>query len=410
MDEFLPYITNDDSVGLYCKETDDIYHSATGALTEAYEKFINPLELKDNIQVLDICFGIGYNTKSLLNEFIKNGYTHINIDCVDTNPFLMKISPFIKSKINKFDRIFHKKDLYKNVENYKEAKKIIEHRLNSKNSKYELLKIVNWILYESIKKSLDPKTEKILFEDKNKLFFDKSMLKIHNFDIKKRYNYTNKQNKSTYLHNIYYNYISKRNVVEGLDRRNKARLEKKQAKLVSAYLKNANKELLSGYTQNFDNINLKFYAEDIREFIKQSYNKYDVILLDGFTPKKCPCIWSQDFFEELYSHMKDDAQLVTYNTSAIIRAAMLNARFKVGNILDENKNIIGTFAAKKSKFIKNPLTHKQMGLLGTKAGIPYRDRNLDLSNEQILLNREEEFKNSQLESSSHYLKRCTNEI
>ena len=410
MDEFLPYITNDDSVGLYCKETDDIYHSATGALTEAYEKFINPLELKDNIQVLDICFGIGYNTKSLLNEFIKNGYTHINIDCVDTNSFLMKISPFIKSKISKFDRIFHKKELYKNVENYNEAKKIIEHRLNSKNSKYKLLKIVNWILYKSIKKLLDSETEKILFEDKNKLFFDEYMLKIHNFNIKKRYNYSNKQNKSSYLHNIYYDYISKRNAVKEFDKLNKARIEKTQAILVSAFLKNANKELLSGYTQNFDNINLKFYAEDIRDFIKQSYNKYDVILLDGFTPKKCPCIWSQDFFEELYSHMKEDAQLVTYNTSAIIRAAMLNACFKVGNILDESKNIIGTFAAKKSKFIKNPLTHKQMGLLGTKAGIPYRDKNLDLSNEQILLNREEEFKNSQLESSSHYLKRCTNEI
>ena len=133
-------------------------------------------------------------------------------------------------------------------------------------------------------------------------------------------------------------------------------------------------------------------------------------MLDGFTPKKCPCIWSQDFFEELYSHMKDDAQLVTYNTSAIIRAAMLNACFKVGNIFDDNKNIIGTFATKKSKLIKNPLTHKQMGLLGTKAGIPYRDKNLNLSNEQILLNREEEYKNSKLESSSHYLKRCTNEI
>ncbi len=203
MDEFLPYITNDDSVGLYSKEADDIYHSATGALTEAFEKFINPLELKDNIQVLDICFGIGYNTKSLLNEFIEKGYTHINIDCVDTNPFLMKISPFINSKISKLDKVLHKKELYQNVENYKEAKKIVEHRLNSKNSKYKLLKIVNWILYEAIKKSLDSETEKILYEDKNKLFFDKSMLKIHKLDIKKRYNYTNTQNKSTCLHNIY---------------------------------------------------------------------------------------------------------------------------------------------------------------------------------------------------------------
>ena len=410
MDEFLPYITNDDSVGLYSKEADDIYHSATGALTEAFEKFINPLELKDNIQVLDICFGIGYNTKSLLNEFIKKGYTHINIDCVDTNQFLMKISPFINSKVSKLDKVLHKKELYQNVESYKEAKKIVEHRQNSKNSKYELLKIVNWILYENIKKSLDPETEKFLYEDKNKLFFDKSMLKIHKFDIKKRYNYINKQNKSTYLHNIYYNYISKRNEYNEYDEYKKRRLIDKLKKTDLKSLKKYSENFSIDKINNFNNITLKFYAEDIREFIKRSYNKYDVILLDGFTPKKCPCIWSQDFFEELYSHMKDDAQLVTYNTSAIIRAAMLNACFKVGNIFDDNKNIIGTFATKKSKLIKNPLTHKQMGLLGTKAGIPYRDKNLNLSNEQILLNREEEYKNSKLESSSHYLKRCTNEI
>ena len=256
MDEFLPYITNDDSVGLYSKEADDIYHSATGALTEAFEKFINPLELKDNIQVLDICFGIGYNTKSLLNEFIKKGYTHINIDCVDTNQFLMKISPFINSKVSKLDKVLHKKELYQNVENYKEAKKIVEHRQNSKNSKYELLKIVNWILYENIKKSIDPETEKFLYEDKNKLFFDKSMLKIHKFDIKKRYNYINKQNKSTYLHNIYYNYISKRNEYNEYDEYKKRRLIDKLKKTDLKSLKKYSENFSIDKINNFNNITL----------------------------------------------------------------------------------------------------------------------------------------------------------
>ena len=40
MYEFHPYFTNDGSVGLFNTDFDDIYHSATGALTEAYEKFI----------------------------------------------------------------------------------------------------------------------------------------------------------------------------------------------------------------------------------------------------------------------------------------------------------------------------------------------------------------------------------
>ena len=77
MYEFHPYFTNDGSVGLYNKEYDDIYHSAKGALTEAYEKFVLPLDfenlLKNNtVKVLDICYGIGYNSKSFLNYIFEN--------------------------------------------------------------------------------------------------------------------------------------------------------------------------------------------------------------------------------------------------------------------------------------------------------------------------------------------------
>ena len=44
MYKFLPYMTNDLSIGLYDEEVNDIYHSAYGALTEAYDKFTNPVK------------------------------------------------------------------------------------------------------------------------------------------------------------------------------------------------------------------------------------------------------------------------------------------------------------------------------------------------------------------------------
>lgn len=68
-----PYFTNDGSVGLFSPVDDDIYHSTYGAATEAYEKFIFPAKLENfflehsEIKVLDICYGIGYNSKSLIN-------------------------------------------------------------------------------------------------------------------------------------------------------------------------------------------------------------------------------------------------------------------------------------------------------------------------------------------------------
>ena len=104
MYELYPYFTNDGSVGLFSPEADDIYHSTYGALTEAYEKFIFPAELdkflKKNkkIKVLDICFGIGYNSKSLLNKFLEITYNETigsdNIKCnekIDTNNIKPKI-------------------------------------------------------------------------------------------------------------------------------------------------------------------------------------------------------------------------------------------------------------------------------------------------------------------------------
>jgi tRNA U34 5-methylaminomethyl-2-thiouridine-forming methyltransferase MnmC len=72
-----PYFTNDGSVGLFSFEDDDIYHSTYGALSESWEKFILPAHLEEYLQshtkvkILDICYGIGYNSKTALNIFIK---------------------------------------------------------------------------------------------------------------------------------------------------------------------------------------------------------------------------------------------------------------------------------------------------------------------------------------------------
>ena len=106
MYEFHPYFTNDGSVGLYSTDFNDIYHSATGALTEAYEKFIYPVDFnnllqKDKIKVLDICYGIGYNSKSFLNFIFENycrknfskkySFTKHYIDKIHTNNILQTL-------------------------------------------------------------------------------------------------------------------------------------------------------------------------------------------------------------------------------------------------------------------------------------------------------------------------------
>lgn len=385
MESFLPYMTNDFSVGLYSEDTDDIYHSAHGAVNEAYEKFIKPLNLKnilakkDELKVLDICFGIGYNTKVLINEFKRFKNKRIDIDCVDTNFQLMKLSPFISTRINFIDRVLKQKELYKNINSYDEAKKIIELKKKRVRSHYKISQEVNYTilkeLYKGEKIQIDNETKKIITDNQNFLFFDKGILKIVEFLEKKEDKYYQSNILNACLHNIYY--------------------------------KNITKRYINKYA---DIVNLNFFAQDIRDFVKNTSSIYDIVLLDGFTPLKCPCIWSQDFFEKLYSLMRQDAILVTYNSSAVTRSALLNTGFFIGNTFDKKRNVVGTIASKDDSLIKNKLTKKQLGLLGTRAGVPFRDANLDLDNYAIINNRKFEVENSTLESSSRYLKRCKNEI
>ncbi len=82
--------TQDGSLGLYNKDLDEIYHSKFGAKKESFEKFVEPsLILKDRpLKILDICYGIGYNTKCAIEHF-KNIEL---IDCVEINLELIKKS------------------------------------------------------------------------------------------------------------------------------------------------------------------------------------------------------------------------------------------------------------------------------------------------------------------------------
>ena len=67
---------------------------------------------------------------------------------------------------------------------------------------------------------------------------------------------------------------------------------------------------------------------------------------------------------------------------------------------------MGTVAAKNSTLIKNNLTEYDLGLTKTKAGIVYRDKYLNATNEAIINAHRISVENSDLESSSSYIKRA----
>ena len=405
MYELYPYFTNDGSVGLFSPSADDIYHSTYGALTEAYEKFILPSNIKNflkentEIKILDICFGIGYNTKSFLNyflDFLYNDTIYTNkiksIDKIDTNNTKYKIyihaldndknlallSPFFisnKKKIKNNNLSFNQEKIKRMLSN-----KLIQ--------KYKLKEEVNILLLKRILDQIDDETIQILNNKKYNQFFNNKIIALFKYLINNRYKYTPFNAFNTILHNIYYKYISKgyKNALKAL-------------KLI-----------------DFD-FNLEI--DDARYSLKKDNIKYNYIFLDAFTPTKCPCLWTVDFLSLLYEHLEDDGMILTYSNSAQVRNAFINAGFCVGKIYSEDyKKFTGTIVVK-NKFNLDKLIfdHKNnndvkiselseydLGLMKTKAGIFYRDESLSLDNEAIIKAHEIEVQKSNLTSSSKFIK------
>ncbi len=417
MYEFYPYFTNDGSVGLFSKVDNDIYHSTYGALTEAYEKFILPSNLiediknKTEIKILDICYGIGYNSKSVINFLVENYYNdtidtnniyhtsyndeihtdnnsqqdtkknstnfknlNIYIKAIDTDKILALISPFI---------ICNKKKLPKNYKLPFENEKISKMLNKPPKNKIKFFDEINFIFYEKISQKYSEiynnKDLNYLLNSKEYLqFFDSNIHRLFKLKQHERYSPLGLKRLFSFLHNIYYRNIS-----------------------------NSYKTRLKSLINESFIFDLKI--NDARQEVKSDNQIYDYIFLDAFTPAKCPALWTIDFFKELYKHLNDNGMILTYSNSAAVRNAFLNAGFFVGKIFNPTLNkFTGTIAVKNKTLIKHELTEYDLGLIKTKAGIFYRDENLDSLNEAIIERHNLEVENSNLISSSKFIKSFKN--
>ncbi len=402
MYELYPYFTNDGSVGLYSPKDDDIYHSTYGALSEAYEKFVLPANLNEflknhnEIKVLDICYGIGYNSKCFLNFFLENfdkklsdlnatidtigtdnKLGKIYIKAIDTDKNLIYMSPFIKRA---------GANIFNNRLEFSHDK--ISRLLSRKTKpKYKLKKFINIIFLKKIIKNNpeifeDDEFNSLISSRKYQKYFDAKIYRLYRFYKSRGYKNTPLRRLRAFLHNIYYRYIST------------------SYKKASKYLR------LLDFT-------FETACGDARKVIQEDENVYDFIFLDAFTPAKCPCLWTVDFFKELHKHLDENGMILTYSNSAAVRNAFIQAGFWVGKTYNkETDKFMGTVAAKKLELIKIGLSEYDLGLIKTKAGIFYRDENYNLTNEAIIEAHKKEVSASNKISSSAFIKKyrnkCTN--
>ena len=118
---------------------------------------------------------------------------------------------------------------------------------------------------------------------------------------------------------------------------------------------------------------------------------FDLIFLDGFSPQKCPEIWSYEFLSQLRNKIKYDGYLITYTSAAAVRKSLKNLGFNLFNILptfsDKNHWSDGTLATfdnqQNNPYIKQ-LSEMEIEHLNTKASIPYRDPTGEMLSKEIL--------------------------
>ena len=332
--------TDDNSTGLYSENVKDIFHSKCGALTEANEKFIEPIKIlvqrKSELNVLDICFGIGYNSKALLHSYPQ---IKINIDALEYNLNYILLSPFIKDCIDDISL------------------------------RYFLLKKIEI----NLNTNLDFYTSLLLeVQNQNKEFFDSSISFFDRFISKSPYTFNLTSQNNCFLHNIYYEYIS-------------------------------NRPMYSIDLNKFCNSSINFHIGDGRKTIKFCNKKYDVVFLDAFSSQKDPTLWTIDFLRLISQRINENGILVSYSKATPFRSALKELGFCVGKTYINNVDM-GTVASFDKDNITNYLTDYDIQLIKTRSGITYKDSLLSLSPNDILLQREIEQKNSSLISHTQFLK------
>lgn len=161
-------------------------------------------------------------------------------------------------------------------------------------------------------------------------------------------------------------------------------------------------EIIKNNIKNPDFIN--FYIDDARKIIPNLDKKYDIIFHDGFAPHKQSELWSENFISKITNLMHENSIYCTYNHSKPVLKALLDSKLTLGKTIKENR-IIGTIASFNPNLIKNKYSEKELEELNTKSAITYKDKNLNLSHNEITKNRELEMQTSSLISLSQYKKR-----
>lgn len=135
----------------------------------------------------------------------------------------------------------------------------------------------------------------------------------------------------------------------------------------------------------------------------------DAIFFDPFSPRRCPQLWTIEFFTLVARCLAPDGKLATYSRSAAVRSAMRSAGLCIGTLPPSadhlphewSQGTVGSFDAQ----TLHPLSPMEQEHLQTRAAVPYRDPTLHGAATTILERHQQEQQHCDLESTSSWRRR-----
>jgi tRNA U34 5-methylaminomethyl-2-thiouridine-forming methyltransferase MnmC len=96
-----------------------------------------------------------------------------------------------------------------------------------------------------------------------------------------------------------------------------------------------------------EQVSAQLIVGDARESVKNlPAGSFDVVFFDPFSPKKCPELWTFEFFSDVYRVIKKGGVLATYSCAGQVRRNMKSAGFIVSDGPRVGRRSPGTIARK----------------------------------------------------------------
>ena len=102
------FLTQDGSETLFNPDYEEYYHSKSGAIEEAFEKYVKPCKIKElaekgHLKILDIGFGLGYNIIAAIDTALKaNKNAEIEITSLEKDENILKEIRKLKPTLNHY--------------------------------------------------------------------------------------------------------------------------------------------------------------------------------------------------------------------------------------------------------------------------------------------------------------------